>query len=70
MDSDSLSVVEVPTLGTMLFDVSIQPGSGKIYVPNTDARNHVRFEHELGLQGHVVDNLLSIVDPTSLSWSR
>ncbi|MHC4991701.1 MAG: YncE family protein, partial [Planctomycetota bacterium] len=56
------NVTEVDHLGTSLFEVSVHP-SGKIYVPNTDARNFVRFEHPLGVQGHMVDNRLSIVDP-------
>ncbi len=63
INATTLVVTEVDHLGTALFDVSIQPGTGRIYVPNTDARNHVRFEHPLGVQGHVVDNQLSIVDP-------
>ena len=32
-------------------------------MPHTEARNHIRFEHPLGLQGHVVDNRMAIVDP-------
>jgi DNA-binding beta-propeller fold protein YncE len=64
----------VDHLGTTLFDVSVNPVNGKIYVPNTDARNFVRFEHaELppgspvpaGVQGHMVENQLSVVNPAS-----
>jgi DNA-binding beta-propeller fold protein YncE/mono/diheme cytochrome c family protein len=64
----------VDHLGTTLFDVSVNPASGKIYVPNTDARNFIRFEHpELppgspvpaGVQGHMVENQLSIVNPAA-----
>ena len=62
IDATSLAVTEVDHLGTSLFGVSVHP-NGKIYVANTEARNFVRFEHELGVQGHVVDNRLSIVDP-------
>ncbi|MDH3284737.1 MAG: YncE family protein [Acidobacteriota bacterium] len=65
IDANNLSVNEVSGLGTTLFDVSVHPGTGQIYVPNTEARNDVRFEHELGVRGHVVDNRLSIVDPGS-----
>ncbi|MCI0656304.1 MAG: hypothetical protein L0170_04445, partial [Acidobacteria bacterium] len=53
----------VDHLGTTLFEVSVNPSSGKIYVPNTDARNFVRFEHPLGVQGHMVNNLMTVVDP-------
>lgn len=56
--------VLVDHLGTSLFEVSVHP-SGRIYVPNTDARNFVRFEHPLGLRGHPVDNRLAVVDPAN-----
>ena len=59
-----LAVSEVDHLGTSLFDVSVNPVDGKIWVPNTEARNFVRFEHPLGVQGHVVDNRLTRVDPS------
>ncbi len=31
-------------VGTLLFNMAVNPVSGKIYVSNTDAQNHVRFE--------------------------
>ncbi len=31
-------------VGTVLFNMAVNPISGKIYVSNTDAQNHVRFE--------------------------
>jgi len=31
-------------VGTILFNMAVNPISGKIYVSNTDAQNHVRFE--------------------------
>ncbi|HET6374281.1 MAG TPA: hypothetical protein VFG76_13310 [Candidatus Polarisedimenticolia bacterium] len=55
----------VDHVGTTLFEISVNPSSGKIYVPNTQARNLVRFEHALGVRGHVVDNRLSIIDPNA-----
>jgi len=58
-----LAVSQVAHLGTSLFEVSVNPENGKIYVPHTDARNFVRFEHPLGVQGHVVDNRFAVVDP-------
>ncbi|HEX9426297.1 MAG TPA: hypothetical protein VGA64_00815, partial [Candidatus Polarisedimenticolia bacterium] len=54
---------QVDHLGTTLFEVSVNPANGRIYVPNTEARNFVRFEHPLGVQGHMVDNRISVVDP-------
>ncbi|HEX5044876.1 MAG TPA: hypothetical protein VFV75_18405 [Candidatus Polarisedimenticolaceae bacterium] len=55
--------VAVDHLGTTLFEVSVQPGTGKIYVPNTEARNMVRFEPRV--RGHVVDNRLTVVNPAA-----
>ena len=60
----TVPVVEVDHLGTSLFDVSVHP-NGKIYVPHTEARNDVRFEHPLGVQGHMVDNRFAVIDPSS-----
>jgi len=55
----------VKTLGTTLFEVSVNPVTGRIYVPHTEARNFVRFEHALGVRGHMVDNRMAIVDPNA-----
>ena len=63
IDATTLGVTTVDHLGTTLFEISVNPANGRIYVPNTEARNRVRFEHPLGVGGHVVDNRLTIVDP-------
>ncbi|TDI46724.1 MAG: hypothetical protein E2P01_08225 [Acidobacteria bacterium] len=63
IDTATLAVSEVDHLGTSLFEVSVNPSNGKIYVPHTEARNFVRFEHALGVQGHMVENRVAIVDP-------
>src|SRR5262249_15481767 len=55
----------VDHLGTSLFEVSVNPANGRIYVPHTEARNQVRFEHALGVRGHVGDNRLAIVNPAA-----
>ncbi len=55
----------VDHLGTTLFEVSVNPASGRIYVPSTEARNQVRFEHALGVGGHMVDDRLAVVDPAA-----
>ena len=74
INTATLAVTTVDHLGTTLFEVSVNPATGKIYVPNTDARNNVRFElpppnppttPTSGVRGHVVDNQLSIVDPSA-----
>ena len=63
IDASTLVLRSVRHLGTTLFDVSVNPANGRIYVPNTEARNFVRFEHDLGVRGHVVDNRMTIVEP-------
>ncbi|ANM31066.1 hypothetical protein ABI59_18020 [Acidobacteria bacterium Mor1] len=64
IDAATLAVNSIPTLGTSLFEVSVHPQNGRIYVPHTEARNFVRFEHPLGVEGHVVDNRIAVVDPS------
>jgi YVTN family beta-propeller protein len=55
-------------VGTTLFNMVVNPVSGKVYVTNTDARNHVRFEGlgnffvETTVRGHVVDNRITVLD--------
>ena len=56
-------VSTVSHVGTMLFDVEVQPGTGDVWVPNIDSRNLVRFEPNL--RGHLVQTRVSIVDPGS-----
>ena len=65
IDAATLATTSVDHLGTTLFEVSVNPANGKIYVPNTEARNFVRFEHPAGVRGHVVDNRLAIVNPSA-----
>ena len=54
-------VQTVSAVGTNLFDVDIHPETGDVWVPNTEARNLVRFEPNL--RGHLVETRVSIVDP-------
>jgi YVTN family beta-propeller protein len=50
-------------VGTTLFDVAVHPVTGQLWVPNTDARNLVRFEPNL--RGHLVETRVSRVTPAS-----
>ena len=50
-------------VGTNLFDIAIQPGTGNPWVANTEARNLVRFEPVL--RGHVADHRLTRLDAVS-----
>jgi YVTN family beta-propeller protein len=64
IDTDTLEVSRrVVGVGTTLFDVAVQPGSGRLWVANTDARNAVRFEPNL--RGHFVDTRLSVIEPST-----
>lgn len=54
-------------VGTTLFNMVVNPVSGTVYVTNTEARNHVRFEGP-GLfggstvRGHAVDNRITVLE--------
>ena len=53
-------VAALPSVGTTLFDLAIHPLRPEIWVPNTEARNLVRFEPNL--RGHLVETRVSIVN--------
>jgi YVTN family beta-propeller protein len=66
IDADAGTPAVVDTIsgvGTILFDVAVQPSTGDLFVPNTDARNLIRFEPNL--RGHLVETRVSIVDRPS-----
>lgn len=50
-------------VGTNLFDIAIQPGTGHPWIANTNARNLVRFES--ALRGHVANHRLTRLDAGS-----
>ncbi len=56
-------------VGTTLFNMAVNPRSGKVYVSNTDAHNDVRFEgHTPGFTsvvGNTVDSRITVIDPTA-----
>ncbi len=63
-------------VGTVLFNMAVNPVSGKIYVANTDARNDVRFEgHNVfgptqgapagSVRGHTAENRITVIDPAA-----
>ena len=53
-------------VGTVLFNMVTNPQSGVIYVSNTEALNHVRFEgpgnNATTVRGHFVENRITVVD--------
>ena len=53
-------------VGTVLFNMITNPVSGKVYVSNLEARNHVRFEGPGGggstVRGHNVESRITVLD--------
>jgi len=59
-----------PGVGTILFNMAAHPTSGDLYVSNTEAFNHVRFEGHRApgdttstVQGHLHETRVTIIDP-------
>jgi DNA-binding beta-propeller fold protein YncE len=56
-------------VGTTLFNMAVNPRSGRVYVTNTEAHNDVRFEgHTPGFTsvvGHITDSRITVIDPTA-----
>ncbi|HET6408157.1 MAG TPA: beta-propeller fold lactonase family protein [Chthoniobacteraceae bacterium] len=53
--------------GTNLFDIAVQPGTGDLWIPNTEALNVTRFEPVL--RGHFVDNRVTkILVSAASAW--
>jgi YVTN family beta-propeller protein len=58
-------------VGTVLYNMAVNPVSGKVYVSNTEALNHVRFEGPgvfggTTVRGHVHENRITVLDGTSV----
>jgi YVTN family beta-propeller protein len=64
-------------VGTVLFNMAVNPVSGKLYVSNTDARNEVRFEGArpasgpgstvTTVQGHLHEARISVIAGTTVT---
>jgi DNA-binding beta-propeller fold protein YncE len=63
-------------VGTVLFNLAVNPVSGKVYVSNLDSHNDVRFEGHNGfgpttgapagsVRGHIADSRITVIDPTA-----
>ena len=57
----------IPHVGTTLFNMAVNPATGKVFVTNTEAHNDVRFEGPRpgSVRGQIVDSRISVVDPSS-----
>lgn len=54
------------TVGTTLFNMTVNPVNGDIYVSNTEARNRVRFSGvatraSTSIRGHIADNRITVI---------
>ena len=69
IDTATLAITRYfPRVGTVNFAIAVRPGSGDLYVANTDARNLTRFEPVL--RGGFVTNQISRVNIASGSVTR
>ncbi len=59
------SSVPLTGVGTTLFNMTVNPVSGVLYVSNTEARNQVRFEGMLtdfsSVRGHIAENRITVI---------
>ncbi len=57
-------------VGTTLFNLAVNPSSGKVYVSNQDARNIVRFEgpgtRSTTVRGHFVESRITVIDGSNV----
>jgi len=71
IDADTLasnSIVEFDHVGTVLFNLVVNPNTGKVYVTNLEMPNHVNFEGPgihggSTVQGHLSESRISVLDP-------
>jgi DNA-binding beta-propeller fold protein YncE len=66
------SVVEFDHVGTILFNIAVNPVSGKLYVTNTESPNEVLFEGPgdhggSTVQGHLSESRITVIDPSGPS---
>ena len=73
IDADAPTPVETDAfahVGTVLFNMLVNPGNGKLYVSNTEARNEVRFEgpgnSATTVRGHLHEARITVIDGTNV----
>ncbi len=58
-------------VGTILFNMAVNPDNGKVYVTNAESRNEVRFEGpgiaSTTVQGHLAEYRISILDGSTVT---
>jgi DNA-binding beta-propeller fold protein YncE len=66
------SIEEFDHVGTILFNMVVNPVNGKLYVTNTELPNHVDFEGpgdhgSSTVQGHLSESRITVIDPAGPS---
>ncbi len=66
------SVQNFDSVGTILFNMVVNPVNGKVYVTNTELPNDVRFEGPgdhgaTTVQGHLSESRITVIDPAAPS---
>jgi DNA-binding beta-propeller fold protein YncE len=66
------SIDEFDHVGTILFNMAVNPVNGKVYVTNTELPNHVDFEGPgdhggSTVQGHLSESRITVIDPSGPS---
>jgi DNA-binding beta-propeller fold protein YncE len=64
------SIQEFDHVGTILFNMAVNPSSGKVYVTNTELPNHVDFEGPgvyggSTVQGRLSESRITVIDPVA-----
>lgn len=75
IDANTLStgsVVEYDHVGTVLFNLVVNPVTGKVYVTNTELPNHINFEGPgihggSTVQGRLSESRITVLDPSGPS---
>jgi YVTN family beta-propeller protein len=72
IDADAGTPAETdsfPHVGTVLFNMIVNPANGRLYVSNTDARNEVRFEgpgeEASTVRGRLHEARITVIDPVA-----
>src|SRR6185436_7127544 len=74
IDANSTPPVETASwasVGTVLFNLAVNPQTGRVYVSNTDAHNEVRFEGPgiyggSTVRGHLAEARITVLDGSSV----
>ena len=72
MDANQLTqTAAMPHVGTTLYNMAVNPVSGKVYVANTESMNHHRFEGPgtyagQTIQGHLAETRITVISEGSV----